>query len=56
MSITITQFASIMSIVFILNIVTYYPIYSSNGTTTSKNQPKCNHSIYDYMRLVVVCD
>jgi hypothetical protein len=23
---------------------------------TNKNQPKCNHSIYDYMRLVVVCD
>ncbi len=24
--------------------------------TTSRNQPKCNHSIYDYMRLVVVCN
>jgi hypothetical protein len=24
--------------------------------STSRNQPKCNHSIYDYMRLVVVCD
>jgi hypothetical protein len=23
---------------------------------TSRNQPKCNHSIYNYMRLVVVCD
>ncbi len=23
---------------------------------TSRNQPKCNHSIYDYMRLVVVCN
>jgi hypothetical protein len=23
---------------------------------TSRNQPKCNHSIYDYMRLVIVCD
>jgi hypothetical protein len=23
---------------------------------TSKNQPKCNHSIYDYMRFVVVCN
>jgi hypothetical protein len=23
---------------------------------TNRNQPKCNHSIYDYMRLVVVCD
>jgi hypothetical protein len=24
--------------------------------STSKIQPKCNHSIYDYMRLVVICD
>jgi len=23
---------------------------------TSRNQPKCNHSIYDYMRLIVVCN
>jgi hypothetical protein len=23
---------------------------------TSRNQPKCNHSIYDYMRLIIVCD
>jgi hypothetical protein len=23
---------------------------------TSKNQPKCNQSIYDYMRLIVICD
>jgi hypothetical protein len=23
---------------------------------TSRNQPKCNQSIYDYMRLVVICD
>ncbi len=23
---------------------------------TNRNQPKCNHSIYDYMGLVVVCD
>ncbi len=23
---------------------------------TSRNQPKCNHYIYDYMQLVVVCD
>jgi hypothetical protein len=23
---------------------------------TSRNQPKCNQSIYDYMRLIVVCD
>ncbi len=23
---------------------------------TSRNQPKCNHSNYDYMRLVVVCE
>jgi len=23
---------------------------------TSRNQPKCNHSIYDYMRLVVICN
>ncbi len=27
-----------------------------NASHTSRNQPKCNHSIYDYMRLVVVCD
>ncbi len=26
------------------------------GHNTSRNQPKCNHSIYDYMRLVVVYD
>jgi len=26
------------------------------GAYTSRNQPKCNHSIYDYMRLVVVCN
>jgi hypothetical protein len=25
-------------------------------TFTSRNQPKCNQSIYDYMRLIVVCD
>ncbi len=25
-------------------------------TSTSRNQPKCNQSIYDYMRLAVVCD
>jgi hypothetical protein len=23
---------------------------------TSTSQPKCNHSIYDYMQLVVLCD
>jgi hypothetical protein len=23
---------------------------------TNRNQPKCNQSIYDYMRLIVVCD
>ncbi len=23
---------------------------------TSRNQPKCNQSIYNYMRLVVICD
>jgi hypothetical protein len=23
---------------------------------TSKNQPKCNQSIYNYMRLAVICD
>jgi hypothetical protein len=23
---------------------------------TSRNQPKCNHSIYDYMWLIVVCN
>ncbi len=23
---------------------------------TSRNQPKGNHSIYDYMQLVVACD
>jgi hypothetical protein len=23
---------------------------------TNRNQPKCNHSIYDYMQLIVVCD
>ncbi len=30
----------------------------ANGVSffTSRNQPKCNHSIYDYMRLVVVCN
>jgi hypothetical protein len=26
------------------------------GVDTSRNQPKCNQSIYDYMRLIVVCD
>jgi hypothetical protein len=26
------------------------------GIYTSRNQPKCNHSIYNYMRLVVICD
>ncbi len=25
-------------------------------TYTSRNQPKCNQSIYDYMRLVLICD
>jgi hypothetical protein len=23
---------------------------------TSRNQPKCNHSIYDHLRFVVACD
>jgi len=25
-------------------------------TNINRNQPKCNQSIYDYMRLVVICD
>jgi hypothetical protein len=24
--------------------------------STSKNQLKCNHSIHDYMRLIIICD
>ncbi len=35
---------------------TIYRMMSPHGTSTSRNQPKCNHSIYDYMRLIVVCD
>jgi len=37
-------------------------LWIKNGPTydvdsnTSRNQPKCNQSIYDYMRLIVVCD
>jgi hypothetical protein len=30
-------------------------LYATPGST-SRNQPKCNHSIYDYMWLVVVCN
>jgi len=29
---------------------------SSTRCFINRNQPKCNHSIYNYMRLVVVCD
>jgi hypothetical protein len=29
--------------------------YGDDGII-SRNQPKCNQSIYDYMRLVVICD
>ncbi len=35
---------------------TYYTHIWWMITSTSRNQPKCNHSIYNYMRLVVVCD
>ncbi len=28
----------------------------SLDTHTNRNQPKCNHSIYDYMQLVVIYD
>jgi len=31
------------------------PVYHVR-TNTSRNQPKCNQSSYDYMRLIVVCD
>jgi len=46
---------------FMLPLPPYHIIYliiklSRINLITSRNQPKCNHSIYNYMRLVVVCD
>ncbi len=42
---------------------TYHKIKNLNsshlgqcGDATSRNQPKCNPSIYDYMPLVVICN
>jgi len=29
---------------------------TSSCNNTSRNQPKCNQSIYDYMRFIVICD
>ncbi len=38
-------------------IIGLFEVQETRGNTiTSRNQPKCNHSIYDYMQLVVVCD
>jgi hypothetical protein len=37
-------------------LVSYLFDDSIDGTVTSRNQPKCNHSIYDYMQFVVVCN
>jgi hypothetical protein len=31
-------------------------VLSKLQSITSRNQPKCNHSIYDYMQLVVIYD
>ncbi len=35
---------------------TLFQISSRKHYFTSRNQPKYNHSIYDYMRLAVICD
>jgi hypothetical protein len=39
-----------------LEVVPQWHVYVYLCTFTSRNQPKCNQSIYDYMRLIVVCD
>jgi hypothetical protein len=31
-------------------------VFGHETYNTSRNQPKCNHSIYDHMRLIVICD
>jgi hypothetical protein len=40
----------------LLNFLTYEHRGYMQTQCTSSNPPKCNHNIYDYMWLVVVCD
>jgi len=37
-------------------LISNWSVHINGNGNTSRNQPKCNQSIYDYMQLVVICD